>query len=562
MAAETLIDVQTQLETLFCHGTLGSLTDGELLARFLNGDAASAEAAFAILVDRHGSMVMRVCRSALGTTHDAEDVSQAVFLVLAHRARSVRRRDSAASWLYGVTRRVAARARRDDARRRKHERRRAEMAARQTETPVVSDACEGIYEEIDALPEIYRSALVLCYLEGQSHEQAAARLRCPLRTLQSRLLRARERLRERLARRGASLPAVLPPLAKSLSPSAAWVKTTAEAARAFAAGQAPIAKAGVSSATISLAKSSLRTAVHVPRLIAGAFLTAGLAVVVVAVSHGRFGTDPPPLVPMKVSEARVETQPEKDPNNRPWGLIEGMVKIGSRPAVGVQIRLYETDNRWAPNEAMPITQAQQQSTDARGRYRFERVIPARLSVSRIFTLERSSFHVGTGAARTVTVKPGGTTLVDLGGTGRAVVGRFALPAGIKAGAIFPSFDQTLRSIRPEPPYPADLDGKEREAWLAEWLATDEGEAYSRTECVFDTNVRPDGRFRIEDVPAGKYQLHAQVHEPGTGVPGTFGPERASIDTEIVVPEIPGGRSDVPLDVGTIELKLFKPRGSD
>ena len=239
MATETLADVRTQLETLFHQGMLGGLTDSELLARFLAGDAPSAEAAFAILVDRHGPMVMRVCRSALGTPHDAEDASQAVFLVLARRAGSVRRRDSAASWLYGVARRVAARARRDDARRRKHERRRAEMAARHMEAPVVSDACEGIYEEIDALPEIYRSALVLCYLEGLSHEQAARWLRCPLRTLQSRLLRAKGRLRERLARRGASLPAVLPPLANSSSPSAAWVKTTAEAARAFAAGQAP-----------------------------------------------------------------------------------------------------------------------------------------------------------------------------------------------------------------------------------------------------------------------------------------------------------------------------------
>ena len=128
MATRTYTGVHTQLETLFHDGSLGGLTDSELLARFLTGDAPSAEAAFATLVERHGPMVMRICRSALGTTHDAEDAAQAVFLVLARRAGSVRRRDSAASWLYGVARRVAARAWRDDARRRKHERRRAEMA--------------------------------------------------------------------------------------------------------------------------------------------------------------------------------------------------------------------------------------------------------------------------------------------------------------------------------------------------------------------------------------------------------------------------------------------------
>jgi RNA polymerase sigma factor (sigma-70 family) len=1113
MATETLTNVHAQLETLFQHGALGSLTDGELLARFQTGDAPSAEAAFAILVERHSPMVMRVCRSALGTTHDAEDASQAVFLVLARRAGSVRRFDSAAGWLYGVARRVAARARRDDARRRMHERRKAEMAAKHAEPPVVSDTCERIYDEIDALPEIYRSALVLCYLEGYSHEQAAKSLSCPLRTLQSRVLRAKERLRDRLCRRGAALPAALPSLATPLAPSAAWVKATAVAARAFAMGQDVLATADVSSATIALARSSLWAAVYAPRLIAGALLTAGLVMVFVAVAiaRGRPEIDQPPAPPPAGSPGVASLpQPEKDPNNRtlivrvidhnsrasidaaevvveidsgarpglggdrevmtqsatgsdgrctigfprvlpkeivitarkpgyadraygpflepggaaipfehtiemergitiggtvksrdgkpvsgatvtvmaragadtspdwtyvpyvnvmtdaegrwrydamppgwihvyfrvthpgyipsfmqrdvptpsdlllkakkaemildeglalegrvvdasgrplagahvglgadrqimqseypsvatdaqggfqfghvpagtqtvtaqapghspeladvivapgmkpvelrlgaghvlrgravnqqgqpldgvtvqamnwkshgsldwktktdatgrftwdsapaepvrltltrpgytmvtqrefqadkgettvtmypplhvrgkvtdastgrpierftvvsgwyyrfanedgvfrnvnwqrggpwsdftggryevecshaplaamsvrieakgykpatsepfkmeagdvlfdaklepglgpsgvvkgpdgrslpgaavilstkslraqlyngtfhdgayprvvtgddgrfsfpaqtepfrvfvdhesgfaeadektlttssgltvqPWGRIEGVVKIGTSPAAGVQVRLSETDNRWSATEALTITQSQQLKTDARGRYAFERVIPARLFVSRIFALERSSLHVGTGAGRTVTVKPDSTTWVDLGGAGRPVIGRFTVPAGIKAGAVFPYLNQMLERIRPEPPYPEGQSGEERQKWLEEWLTTDEGRAYSNSECIFDTNVRPDGRFRIEDVPSGKYRLQSEVREATDGLPGSYGPVLASIETEIVVPEMPGGRSGVPLDVGTIELK--------
>ncbi|MGO9470303.1 MAG: sigma factor-like helix-turn-helix DNA-binding protein [Isosphaeraceae bacterium] len=217
-----------------------------------------------------------------------------------------------------MARRVAARARRDEARRRKHERSRAEMTARQTEAPAVSDACVEVYEEIDALPVIYRSAVALCYLEGLSHEQAAKWLGCPRRTFQSRLLRAKERLRDRLARRGASLPAVLPPLANSLFPSTAWVKTTAEAARAFAAGQPWFATAGVSAATIALARSSLWTAVHVRRLVAGALLTVGLAVLAVAIARGGFAADPP-RSPLKASTPVVVAQAEKDPNNRGYG---------------------------------------------------------------------------------------------------------------------------------------------------------------------------------------------------------------------------------------------------
>ena len=242
----------------------------------------------------------------------------------------------------------------------------------------------------------------------------------------------------------------------------------------------------------------------------------------------------------------------------PWGRIEGIVKIGSRPAAGVQVWLSEADQRWAPDEAMPITQAQAQISDARGHYAFEHVIPAELSVSRYFTLERLSYSIGIGDSRTLMVEPDKTTWVDLGGTGRPVIGRFVLPTGVKPGAVFSRVNQTLELVRPEPPYPQILDEQGREAWLAEWLATDAGKAYTRSKRIYDTNVRPDGRFRVEDVPAGKYELHAEVHEPKQGLPGTYGPEVASITTEITVPEIPGGRSDQPLDVGTIELKPFKP----
>ena len=153
------------------------------------------------------------------------------------------------------------------------------------------------------------------------------------------------------------------------------------------------------------------------------------------------------------------------------------------------MRLSELNQRSAPDKAMPITQSQQLMTDARGYYTFEHVIPAELSVSRIFTLERSSFHVGTGDERTVNVEPDKTTWVDLGGTGRPVVGRFVLPPGIKPGAVFPSLNQTLELIRPEPPYPA-VGWARREAWLAEWLATDAGKEYTRSKRSYDTNVRP------------------------------------------------------------------------
>ena len=196
------------VRTLFQAGSLCGLTDRQLLDRFVaragHGDEADAEAAFEVLVKRHGPMVRRLCRSLLNDHHDADDAFQATFLVLARRAASIRDREAVASWLYGVAGRVAARARAEARRRRLLERIVAEQARheaiREPEDP--RELMPELYEEVARLPERYRAPIVLCYLEGQSHEEAARILRCRLRTLQTRLQRGKAKLRLRLVRRG------------------------------------------------------------------------------------------------------------------------------------------------------------------------------------------------------------------------------------------------------------------------------------------------------------------------------------------------------------------------
>ena len=109
------------LGSLFSLGVSGDLTDGQLLERFLaRDDPAAAEAAFAALVDRHGSMVLGVCRRELGDVHDAHDAFQATFLVLVSKAATLRHWDTVGGWLVGIARRVSARARVERARRRRH----------------------------------------------------------------------------------------------------------------------------------------------------------------------------------------------------------------------------------------------------------------------------------------------------------------------------------------------------------------------------------------------------------------------------------------------------------
>ena len=108
-----------------------------------------------------------------------------------------------ASWLYGVVRRAALRARREAARRRELERRRrARVGVAEPVSQPPAEPWPELYEELDRLPEPFRAAVVLCDLEGHSYEQAAGILHCPVGTLQSRLGRGRERLRRRLERLG------------------------------------------------------------------------------------------------------------------------------------------------------------------------------------------------------------------------------------------------------------------------------------------------------------------------------------------------------------------------
>jgi RNA polymerase sigma factor (sigma-70 family) len=202
--------------------------DAELLRRYIQ---FQDEQAFTTLVERHGPLVLGVCRRVLRDCHDAEDAFQATFLVLARKARSVSQPECLASWLYRVAYRVAQRAR-SAAERHQHPAQLEDLPGAVT-TPAVEWAELRLVldEEINRLPEKYRLPFVLCYLQEVTNEEAASRLRCPTGTVASRLATARERLRARLTRRGIALtvgltPALLAEHASSAVPATLLAATT------------------------------------------------------------------------------------------------------------------------------------------------------------------------------------------------------------------------------------------------------------------------------------------------------------------------------------------------
>jgi RNA polymerase sigma factor (sigma-70 family) len=200
--------VLRQLRTLYNVGTIRDLTDGQLLERFATDADEVAELAFSALVERHEALVWRVCLAILRDEHEAEDAFQATFLVLIRKARSLWVRDSLGPWLHQVACRTASCLRTTVIRRRKHERRYARRdGAESVEagTPRDHDRDAAIHDEIDRLPEKYRAPVVLCDLEGRTHQEAARCLGWPIGTVKSRLSQGRGRIRDRLVRRGLGL---------------------------------------------------------------------------------------------------------------------------------------------------------------------------------------------------------------------------------------------------------------------------------------------------------------------------------------------------------------------
>jgi RNA polymerase sigma factor (sigma-70 family) len=271
--------ISGQIRTLFSAGSLGALGDGQLLELFQVRRDEVANLAFAVLVERHGPMVLGVCRRVLADPEDAADAFQATFLILVQRAAAVRVTDSLGRWLHGVSRRVALQARAASTRRGWRERAGLVEALAPSARHERDELLAALDEEVARLPEKYQRVVLLCDLGGLTHRAAAAQLGCPIGTIESRLSRGRDMLRRRLLRRGltpAALGVVLAARSASASVPSGLAQATRTAAVRLSAG-ATIPEGLVSESVRNLIKGA-EQAMAISRLnfAAGFLIAAGV----------------------------------------------------------------------------------------------------------------------------------------------------------------------------------------------------------------------------------------------------------------------------------------------
>jgi RNA polymerase sigma factor (sigma-70 family) len=310
------------------------ITDAQLLERFL---AQRDELAFEMLVWRHGSMVLNVCRRVLRDTHEAEDAFQATFLIFVRKLGSIGKRQAVGSWLFKVAYRVALRARERQAVRAQtslpdHDNLAGNMAIDDpAQRALWNDLRLLLDEEVNRLPEKYRTPFVLFYLEGMAYPDVAEELGCPKGTVSSRLTTAKGLLRKRLLRRGVGLSAMLLSAVLAKTASAALTNrltnSTMQTLRMIANG---ILTPGASARAVSLAEGVLKTMMMTKmKLAAVVLLAAGVLGfgMSVAVQHAVQGAPPASADGPDFSPSAFEPPPvavkAADPNKEPYGIVIG-----------------------------------------------------------------------------------------------------------------------------------------------------------------------------------------------------------------------------------------------
>src|SRR5215212_1010928 len=277
------------------------MDDWQCLSQFVHEGSQSA---FREVVVRHVDLVYATCRRVLPArdAHLAEDATQAVFVILAKKARTIRQNTSLVGWLHNTARYVACNVMRVAANRRRHEMEAAQMprykhSGGEASNHVAEDVVDRALARLEAQE---RDAILLRFFEGRSFREVGAALSISEEAAKKRVWRGIEKLRQMLTPSGSAAPAAA---------TIAGILTAAHQAPAtLAAAAASTALAGTGAA-FSLAKGAViamaisKTKATAAAVILMILLMGGAAVVVNEMVHR------PRPVSYTVTTTKPATQP-------------------------------------------------------------------------------------------------------------------------------------------------------------------------------------------------------------------------------------------------------------
>jgi thiol-disulfide isomerase/thioredoxin len=252
----------------------------------------------------------------------------------------------------------------------------------------------------------------------------------------------------------------------------------------------------------------------------------------------KFPSEDPPYTILVLDDRgyaeRLCNQPEPLPKLvlRPWSRVEGIVKVGTQPGANQALALFYQGHGDVA-KAIPSFHGKTKS-DASGHFAFERVIPGEVTIAKVVQKTETSYSYS--HATVVNPSPGETARLTVGGVGRPVVGRISVPELLAAQIDWRHSNNRLVLKPPKPPEVQLVHG------------------YPRSQRSYDVEIKPDRTFRVEDVELGTYLLYISVDGPPRSPRSPLRDRIAGGHREVVVDPMLGGRSDDPLDIGTIPLE--------
>jgi peroxiredoxin/protocatechuate 3,4-dioxygenase beta subunit len=270
---------------------------------------------------------------------------------------------------------------------------------------------------------------------------------------------------------------------------------------------------------------------------------------------------------------------------QPWAKVQGKLMIGSRPGTNEEVWLTQAFLPYEnyPRNFPPLNLYLKTHTDSDGQFSFDRVPPINVQIYQVPKVKDEMMGtVPTSQTTNFSLQPGEAKTVTIGGEGRPVIGRMVV-RGYDGEINWRSDAYTIEKILPAPEGMPDhvasmrelsakiqaADADEEKQKLMDqvrkmqeeyplqqraFYATEKGKQYQFQNKRYCLKFAEDGTFRIEDVPGGKYRLRIDLREGGGGPMNFSSPSIARLDKELEIPDSPGGRSDEPFDLGTIEMQ--------